>query len=649
MSFIKVYPIDNKIFEYQTFLQGSKIILKFPKAIDYTSSTGEAAPYMYSYKYAPICYDTLNSYDFGYDENGFMTTEWYPLVVQSDGDSRKAELVIPHFSYDQVIQYSIRAMGDTADEKTEDKVFGTIIAFSNRSPNFILESADPPTSQSESKTTIKYKVSDLGFAMPQNAYEKDALKTYRTAALEKFISEPKETFQLIIISNESNGSARNEEGSHEVVILDASEAALKNYILYGKSEKSANSQEIISVGKIRNLFDKTKATKGSRIITTNGQVETISSNQAASDFISVLPNISYVLNFSYYSSGNYGMAFYDSSKNYISGAKQSNNNANSETEPFIFTTPNDCYYIRFSSGGGIEDNTDREIMLNEGSTALSYSPYTGLPEVETIITNEDGTLSQSYIHTLAEPLRGIGDVRDEIDFARGIRTTKIGEKIVDGTMVQYVLETPVEIPLSKKELAKFAQMKTYFGYNSISTDSIADFSIEYIKNNDNSNKDLDFIITDSGVEKLSDIFNESTAFQIKYECTGESIGVYTPAILGLSISSDKVGFPPKVAAFQIKENAIRAQMQSETQDSNYSVLSTGAGMFNHSNNVGLSEDKNTKDSGKGHSIALYDTHTSGSTAVNQPSIGFMNEDHSVLGVIRVYKDENNDRYFAFEF
>ena len=37
----------------------------------------------------------------------------------------------------------------------------------------------------------------------------------------------------------------------------------------------------------------------------------------------------------------------------------------------------------------------------------------------------------------------------------------------------------------KKELAKFAEMKTYSGYNSISNDSIADFSIEYVKNTNN--------------------------------------------------------------------------------------------------------------------------------------------------------------------
>ena len=138
------------------------------------------------------------------------------------------------------------------------------------------------------------------------------------------------------------------------------------------SLRSAPVTKVESVG--ANLFDVTKATIYSRIRTNNGTVEmlTSSSDQASSDFIFVSPNTKYVLNFSYYSTGDYGMAFYDSNKGYISGTKQSSIETSDLNTPFVFTTSNNCYYIRFSVGGGKYYN---DVSLNKGDTTFPYTPY----------------------------------------------------------------------------------------------------------------------------------------------------------------------------------------------------------------------------------------------------------------------------------
>jgi hypothetical protein len=65
----------------------------------------------------------------------------------------------------------------------------------------------------------------------------------------------------------------------------------------------------------------------------------------------------------------YGLAFYDTDKNYISGIEYQRNVATGDT--FTFTVPDDAIYIRFS----VDVNYKNEIKLEEGTESTAYIPY----------------------------------------------------------------------------------------------------------------------------------------------------------------------------------------------------------------------------------------------------------------------------------
>lgn len=97
-----------------------------------------------------------------------------------------------------------------------------------------------------------------------------------------------------------------------------------------------------------------------------------STGYKASDYVSVRVNTEYTLHAVMGGQAEGGIAFYDSSKQYISGIQINNNTETDHT----FTTPSNAAYVRFWDSG------DRlpwdEVMLVYGSTApTTYSPYTG--------------------------------------------------------------------------------------------------------------------------------------------------------------------------------------------------------------------------------------------------------------------------------
>lgn len=102
-----------------------------------------------------------------------------------------------------------------------------------------------------------------------------------------------------------------------------------------------------------------------------------------------------------------------------------------------------------------------------------------------------------------------------------------------------------------------------------------------------------------------------------------------------NILSSIVLLPIKVPSFQIKRRGTKTHMSDI--DKTIGTYVTGAGMFNHSNLVGVQPGQNPKlDSALGHSIALYDTHVpeGQEIASNSPSIGFFDEAHNELGSIK---------------
>jgi hypothetical protein len=74
-------------------------------------------------------------------------------------------------------------------------------------------------------------------------------------------------------------------------------------------------------------------------------------------------------------------------------------------------------YIAFEYG----ENDVQWVQLEEGNSVTAYEPYKG----------------QTLTVSTPNGLHGIGDVCDEIDFARGIRVQRIGKIVDDGTLTFY--------------------------------------------------------------------------------------------------------------------------------------------------------------------------------------------------------------------
>ena len=93
-------------------------------------------------------------------------------------------------------------------------------------------------------------------------------------------------------------------------------------------------QEIKNV-EPKNLFNKNTIVDGA-ILYSNGTI-TSENNYKSTDYIPVQANSQYHCNYAF-SSSYYGIAFYNSSKQYISGNALTNS----------ITTPNNCSYVRFA-------------------------------------------------------------------------------------------------------------------------------------------------------------------------------------------------------------------------------------------------------------------------------------------------------------
>ena len=130
------------------------------------------------------------------------------------------------------------------------------------------------------------------------------------------------------------------------------------------------------------------------------------------NYIRVKPNTTYTQNIRMNSTIVY-VVFYDKNKNIISAEKGTD--LTSTYYSATYTTPNNCYYIKtcynYSSVG------NHLFQIEEGSTATSYEPF----KSNILTVNEDVVL------------RGIGDVRDELDLMTGELTQRIGEIVLDGS------------------------------------------------------------------------------------------------------------------------------------------------------------------------------------------------------------------------
>lgn len=165
-------------------------------------------------------------------------------------------------------------------------------------------------------------------------------------------------------------------------------------------------QEIKSVGRLnedtgkyeveisisgRNLFDFSTCEEG-KVFEGSGNI--IAANGVLTDFIPCFPNSQY----SRSRTGSTIVAFYDCDKNKIGFEIVGNT---------TFVTPEKCRYFRFSAVKTIVDYT--KIVASPGQTVMDYEPYRE---------------PKFFILTLNKPLRGIGEMKDELSESGILRRVK---------------------------------------------------------------------------------------------------------------------------------------------------------------------------------------------------------------------------------
>lgn len=264
------------------------------------------------------------------------------------------------------------------------------------------------------------------------------------------------------------------------------------------------------------LFDASTAADDTWLIIGSGVVESAPTFWT-SDYIPVTNGSAYTIG----KKGSSRGAFYDSLKTYVQDVSQ----GTSEAE--TWTAPSDGY-IRLS--GDTNQVPKEDFMLNSGSTALPWEPYTGgqpspspdYPQ-EIVTAGSDGAIDitvsngadQSQQLSISTPngLPGIpvssgGNytdstgkewICDEVDFDAGVYVQRIGKvtsysgeyveghymsttgQLTTGATILYALAAPIETPLSAEELAAYAALRSYNGTTIVSTEApVAGLSARYV-------------------------------------------------------------------------------------------------------------------------------------------------------------------------
>ena len=158
----------------------------------------------------------------------------------------------------------------------------------------------------------------------------------------------------------------------------------------------------------KNLFDSsTEIVTGQGISSANG-LPYNASTHSHTGFLRAKPNTSYTITQSHDRTWVFA---YDKNKEYIKVVKTDVTSGGS------FVTPNDTSYIRLDVNTSNVLEIVNGVQIEEGSTATSYEPY----KSNILTVNE------------AVELRGVGDVKDELDLLNGELTQKNDKIILDGS------------------------------------------------------------------------------------------------------------------------------------------------------------------------------------------------------------------------
>jgi len=184
-------------------------------------------------------------------------------------------------------------------------------------------------------------------------------------------------------------------------------SASTEYEQYGVSPSPEFSSEIESVGTYDETSGKYKILVNSTVnlvryvemggaYTTDG-TDMPSDTLYRTNYMKVTPNSKlYVYGFDISTTRNVRLFYYDKDKKYISTYLGTNY--------FDVTTPSNCYYIRA--------NLDKSVV-NYQNIVISYSPQDKYGETQALFKIQNG-------------LNSVGDVKDEVDLARGVLIQRVG-------------------------------------------------------------------------------------------------------------------------------------------------------------------------------------------------------------------------------
>lgn len=148
----------------------------------------------------------------------------------------------------------------------------------------------------------------------------------------------------------------------------------------------------VDVNNGTNLLDYSTCKIGD--LNTGTGAEETSTVRIISDFIEVTPNENYICTLI---GGDYTTYYYSSNKAFISGGSSWIGSGNS------FTTPNNTGYLRLkfknANNTTISLNDLSNVMLNKGTTALPYQPYTDNPTYKNI-ENIPKVMRSSYLEIM---------------------------------------------------------------------------------------------------------------------------------------------------------------------------------------------------------------------------------------------------------
>ena len=211
-----------------------------------------------------------------------------------------------------------------------------------------------------------------------------------------FSDEVTKTFFAIWCPNYVSGSL-----DMDIILIEYQDGMENWDIPYFEGVQSVKMPVLTTTGK--NLFDG-KMELGS--ISSKGKLEDSNKCLRSTNFIKLKPSTPYTIT----NNLGYTLALYeyDSDFNFIK-----NTNFNK-----IYTTSENVAYIKIkTSASKIETDIGVKFQIEEGYVGTSYEPF------------------KSNILTVNEPveLRGIGEVKDELDLMTGELTERIGKVVLDGS------------------------------------------------------------------------------------------------------------------------------------------------------------------------------------------------------------------------